>query len=212
MKNLIYILIILIPLLVTGCSADDRVFTYSQIQGMKENGDVETVLIDDDDNVLVTNDYEHHELHEGNTYYVKDYMSVTGAGTNVDFLWLTGPREIHAFWTLYGTDAFTINLYEGVTVSANGSAVATFNANRNSSKTTLVSAYSSPTLAGGALGDNATGGVEVWSAILGADRAAGITGFEDFIAKRNTAYWFRITKTNANAHLLDYDFYWIEAD
>ena len=158
--------------------------------------------------------YEHHEMHSGSFFYVKNWADVDGSGTHVDFLWVvTDTTKLpHAQWAIDGEAEFTMSLYEAVVVSDSGTPVPVFNANRNSAKTALVEAYITPTLASGALGDASDGGTLVWAGKIGTGKKSttGRTTSYEFIGKQNTRYWFRITKVAAGTHWLDYDFNWYE--
>lgn len=150
--------------------------------------------------------YDHHELHEGNRFYVKGWQDVTGAGTNLDFLFVTPDtlKWAHAIWVLAGEAEYTMNLYEGTVTSNNGTPVAIFNHNRNSSKTPGIQAFSAPTVTGL--------GTLIWTAKIGSMKDATEerqkTG--EMIARQNTKYLFRLTKAAAGTEWVDYDFDWYE--
>lgn len=173
-----------------------------------------TIPTDTSTRAIETIDYAHHETHEGEFYYVKGQVDVTGAATNLDFLWCVPntTKWPHAQWLFDAEAQFILSLYEDVDVSANGTAVAIFNANRNSANTPGVVAYVGPTLAGGILGDGGQGGTLVWQSTIGSGKTAG-QGREvshEFIGKQNTDYWYQITKEAAGTAWVVWDFNWYE--
>ncbi len=157
-----------------------------------------------------TIEHEHHEQHEGCFYFHKGVQAITGASTVVYFMYRTpnaaALTEIHARAAFAAEDEFTVEIYEGATVSADGAALATFNANRNSANTAGLTVFSGPTVT--------TPGTLIWSTKVGASRTAGYSAVEnhEIIAKIDTNYLFKITKIAAGTHYFDYDFYWYEED
>lgn len=210
MKNKLIVLISLLAIVVllAGC------YTTSEpgyIAIVDSNGNILTT--NNETNTFVTMRYHESAVHDGDSYYVKDYKDIDGEGTNLDFLWVIGSTyRPHAQWYLSAESEYIMCLYEDVTVSDNGTAVNVFNANRNSSNNTIVRCFTSPTLASGTLGDGSDGGNMVWCAVIGSgkDATVGIERNYDFIAKPDSNYWFRITKMVAGTHWLDYDFNWYE--
>jgi len=73
-------------------------------------------------------------------------------------------------------------------------------------------AYSTPTLAGGALGDGGQGGTLVYAAKVGAGKKVGGESGRghEFIGKQNVDYWFRISNNSGGAGWIGYDFHWYE--
>ncbi len=161
-------------------------------------------------------DYHHHELHEGNFFYVKSYADIAN-GADLDFLWVVPntAKWPHSQWALGGEGELTVKMYEAVVTSNDGAAVTILNANRNSGTSAGVTVFTGPTVNSGALGDSGDGGDLVWSSIFGsggrqqAVGAARETGYE-FVGKQNTKYWFRINNSSGGVLYLDYDFNWYE--
>lgn len=170
--------------------------------------------VDDTTGALLQVPYEHHEIHEGSNYFVKGWVDVTGAGTNTDFLFVVPDtaKWPHAIWELAGEGEFTLSLYEGVVTSGTPSEVPSRNSNRNSLNTAGVKVYSSPTLAGGTLGDGNQGGTLIWAGKIGSGKTAteSRATIGEMIAKQNTKYWFRLTHIAAGTEWLDYFFSWYE--
>lgn len=156
----------------------------------------------------------HHEIHEGNYYYIKDFVTLN-AGDSADFLFIVSDNVVpHVQWQLASEASAEFYLYEDVNVSDNGTPVTVFNANRNSSNTATMLVFSSPTLVGGALGDDGQGGTQISAATVGSGKditANRITTYE-LIGKAGTTYWVRLTNTSTQSAWTDYDFNWYEEE
>lgn len=169
-------------------------------------GSATIIQQDDATNAILTVDYSHHEVHEGSHYFVQGWVDLA-ASTALDFLFVTPntTKWAHAQWTV-GTEAEgLLELYEGSTIAANGSAVTIYNNDRNSGNTAGVTAFSTPSV-------TATGGL-IYAAKLGSGRNAGGDAGRDheIIAKQNTNYLFRITNNDGSAtRYATYDFSWYE--
>jgi len=156
----------------------------------------------------------HRKIHEGDGYYVKNFTSV-GSGASIDFLFAVADNIVpHMQWQIASESEGEFFLYEDVEVSDNGTPVTTFNCNRNSSNEPSLKAYSSPTLAGGSLGDDSQGGTLISASIVGSNKettANRITTYE-LIGRAGTTYWIRLTNTSASTSWIDYDFNWYEEE
>jgi len=156
----------------------------------------------------------HHEIHEGNYYYVKNFVSLA-AGNSVEFLFIVDSNKVpHVQWHLASDAEAEFYMYEDVDVSSNGTPVTTFNANRNSLNTATMLAYSGPTLAGGSLGDGGQGGTLITVATVGSGKATTQnrnTTYE-LIGKASTKYWVKLTNTSSQTSWIDYDFNWYEEE
>jgi len=158
-------------------------------------------------------DYSHHEIHNGNHFYVAGTQDIAN-NANLDFLWVCPNTDkwAHALWELDSEVEMTMSLYEDVITSDNGTSKTVFNNNRNSETTATVLAYTTPTLNSGSLGDGSDGGTLVWQKTIGSGKKLGGQGSRDheFVGKRNTKYWFRIANSSGNTGWINYDFYWYE--
>lgn len=116
MKKIYLLLTILsiIGILLTGCSEDEATEA--------------TVMID----------YPHHEIHEGNSYFINGNDDDLDSGENITITIITPNtlRWMHATFNAEGTDAIHLFLYEGAAVNSTGSAVMVVDRDRNSSTTT----------------------------------------------------------------------------
>lgn len=155
---------------------------------------------------LIVVDFDHHEIHEGNRYFVKNWQDVDGAGTTLNFLF-TVPNTAkvpHATWELSGEEEFTFTLYEGTTVTNNGTPVPVFNHNRNSSHTPGVGVFAAPTIT--------NMGTIIWATKIGTGKSAteGRTTEGELVARAGINYLFRIVKAAAGTAWIDYLFDWYE--
>lgn len=94
-------------------------------------------------------DQVHSKIHEGVYYMGGHYNSAVAAAANLDVLIITGANYELNFVPniVVGGDA-EFRLYEGTTVSANGTSLTMFNSKRSSSNTTESSHYHTPTVTG----------------------------------------------------------------
>ena len=125
--------------------------------------------VDNDVHALVAIAVPHHEVHEGETFYVSRYAEDVADDASIIILLQVGAtKEAHCTWAAAcGGDA-EIQVTENPTVNAAGTAMTEFNMNRHSTETATVVATHTPTVAGGTLmpnymvpggsGGNAVGG------------------------------------------------------
>ena len=133
MKKYIIVVLLLIPLLLSSCTTTYPGYTVVQNtsgQELKLNGDGE----------LVTEDRVHHEIHEGDGYHMEDSYELAINGV-LDIQFITGADYIHLV-DLYTMESETSHyLYEGATISVNGTAANIQNKNRITTNTSSVTAY-----------------------------------------------------------------------
>ncbi len=158
---------------------------------------------------LPTIDTAHKEMHEGDHYFNKAYITLTT--TTAQYFMFTTPTvsaaRIHAKVNLLASELTQVSIYEDATVSAMGTSVTTFNNDRNSANTPELQAFSAPTVTGT--------GTTLWRSIFGGSGVfgqAGVSALENYeiIAKSNTKYLFEIIKQSSGTGYLDYDFFWYE--
>lgn len=139
---------------------------------------------------MITIDYAHHEIHEGSHF--KAGYSNTAMDTNdtLAVLFITPNTTTWAHWTLTSqvTSAAVLQVFEGPTSSANGTAVTRFNRNRNSADTSVVRVYHTPTFSA-----NGTKLAEKWIGASGGLPHSVGTGSEfrgdsEIILRQNTKY------------------------
>jgi len=171
-------------------------------------GDLEVEKFDA--NTLAVNimDYAHHEIHSGSHYFYKGVVPFNGGAAETQYLMFITPdtdARVHAKASIYGSLEFDIEIYEGATVSANGTELETFNNDRDSTNTPGLVAYSGPTVT--------DEGTLIWKGKTGSGRTPATvapgTSYE-IIAKRNSIYLFKLVKVPSNTAYIDADFWWYE--
>jgi len=146
-------------------------------------------------------------MNAGCHYFVKGVTSLTGANDSAYLMFTTADtlKWAHAKAIISTEAEFNIKIFEGATVSSNGTPVARFNNDRNSSDTSLLMPFANPTVT--------SEGTLIWEAQTGTGKSStGVNptlGYE-IIAKQNTIYLWKIKKVAANQHYIDYDFFWYE--
>lgn len=144
-------------------------------------------------------DIDHHEIHCGDSYTCA-YNASLGNGASSDIL-LVVPNEAVKRYHLTvnvgaGTEA-TYFLYETPTTSADGTALAWANRDRNSILASSLGVYHTPTVSseGTAIDMDRFGAKQTASAV---DRS------NEFILKNNTKYLLRVTNGSGNASFVSW--------
>lgn len=152
---------------------------------------------------LVTIDVAHHELHEGNHFFVKNWVDIPSA-SSVDLLYVSGDADPHMRTSFEGTAAFQIDIYEGATTSNNGTAITVQNRKRSSLNICSCAIYSAPTV-------TATGTVFVRYKIGAGKTGGSSTAENEIILKANTKYLIRLTSNvTGSTNTIDYLADWYE--
>lgn len=153
---------------------------------------------------LIVVDFEHHEIHEGDHFFV---AGVTAMGLNgtIDFLFTTPntTKWSHMTFSILGNaGGVNIKMYESANTSG-GTAVTAINNNRNSAVTSTATVKTNPTTI-------TTLGTLIYEAESGVNRGAGfIDRAREIVLKQNTSYVFRITSLAA-ANNVSYAGEWYE--
>lgn len=152
---------------------------------------------------LVTIDVAHHELHEGNHFFVKDWVDIPSA-SSVDLLYVSGSMEAHMRTSFEGTAAFQVDIYEGTVTSNNGTLKTVFNRKRSSTTTCGCAIYAAPTVT--------SAGTVFIRYKLGAGKTGGSSSAEnEVILKANTKYLIRLTSNvTGTVNTIDYLADWYE--
>ena len=90
-------------------------------------------MVDDVTGVAINIPFEHHEIHEGNSYVACHFASAVGSGSDADVK-VVAPNtstRIHMFAFMSGSVEFEALIYEGGNVTA-GTALTAVNRDRNS--------------------------------------------------------------------------------
>lgn len=98
--------------------------------------------------VPVSIDFEHSQIHNGDTYFYSEYSTALALG-NIDFVLEVGAKEIHYIFSVSSDQGgFAFATYEGVTVTAGTGVIQTVhNEDRNSSNVATAILKLNPTVA-----------------------------------------------------------------
>ncbi len=196
-----------IVLLLSGCTVQDPGFVVtnsdSKVQIVDSDGD--NVLVDTVSRAIVTIEFEHGKIHEGDTFTILEVTDL-GNGAIRDILVVTPntTKWAHLVWEIEHELETSIQFYIGTLYTDNGTAIIAFNRNGNSDTIATTLTYHTPTITNvGTLigiiqqGDGRRAG--------GSDRLS-----NEFILKQNTAYLIRITNLTANNNLISLKLNWYE--
>lgn len=165
---------------------------------------------DDLTGLIGTIDVVHHEIHEGEHFFIQNYIEVVGSGV-LNHVWLTGAKDVHMTFSVNGADAgIILQTYEGVTADSDGTLLTPLNNKRESLTASTVTVRRNP---GNIVTTNAT---LLRSSRLGtsggvAQRTSGnIDRGNEAILKKNTKYLVRVTNLSSSANNINVDYQWYE--
>lgn len=165
------------------------------------------LTVDDDTWNPVSMTPQHSKTHEGEHFYVKGWVDVTGVGTKVEALVITpDTAEWAHFSNLQAAEAeFTIEVFRGATYSDIGTEIPSINNNENSLNRATTKVYIGPTIL--------TDGFSIWPGKMGSGKDAtnerSILG--EIVGRQNTVYLVRFTLVPAGGPFwLDFYFTWYE--
>ena len=162
---------------------------------------VATVRMDAATHSLQIVTYEHHEIHGGSHYFLKDYADLA-INNVIDFQFTTPntTKWIHLTWNIDAENEMKWWIYEGVTVDTAGTTATPFNNDRNSANTSATTvAQLTGTRAVANTYTDTSGAIILERGIIGSGRDAGSESRDrELILKQNTTYLFRADATNAS--------------
>lgn len=157
--------------------------------------------IDDITEAVISVDFEHHELHEGDMFSVW-VTSTEGDGDAIEVA-IKPPnntKRFHAIAEHFGSNAHSFQIIENVTSLAAGTAGTAVNRNRNSSNTTAALTLKTGTDSGTAL--TYTGGTNIWTHHMPSGRnATAGRATTEWILKNNVDTVFRLQAEAAATEL-----------
>ncbi|MGW8178693.1 MAG: hypothetical protein ACWGQW_08015 [bacterium] len=166
------------------------------------------VRVDSKTNVLITQDFEHHEIHEGDHFWYLDSISLGVAATQ-DYL-ITTPNsaaESHLLVQVKHTAVASVAFYEGA--DRNGTTLQTvWNSNRNSLTTADTTVHKGQS---GGTTDGTLMMTHTFGTSTGAASSSGgeARAMDEQILKTNTKYLLRLTSSTASqlfvTHLVWYE-------
>lgn len=178
--------------------------TINEIEWVEGSSGIDKVT-----SALEVIDYAHHEAHAGNHFFVRTWLDIEGAGTTAYLMFRTPntTTRVHAKALIEAEAEFLVEIYEGGTVSADGTPVVANNNDRDKQNTHVaeLTAFSAPTVT--------ADGTLLWATRVGSGRGdTGVSpglGYE-IIAATNQLYLFKITKAATSTHYINFDFFWYE--
>jgi len=131
----------------------------------------------------------HDEIHRGNAFVIfYDTGSITSSSSKTVLI-NVGSTGMHIQSTVDATGTFLLDIYEGPTVSANGTAVSVINKNRESARASNATVFHTPTTsADGAHISSSLVPGGVWTG-----GASGVARDEQFMLNEDTSYLVRCT-------------------
>jgi len=148
--------------------------------------------VDNSTHSMQTIEYSHHEIHAGSHYKAGFMNTDLDTDATVQLLFVTPNTTKWAHWTLtaQATGSAKIEVYEGTSVSANGTAVTRWNRNRNSTNTSTTLVYHTPTVT--------TSGTKMITKYIGSEGFRSNIGGEhrgdsEFMLLQNTKYLLVLT-------------------
>lgn len=223
MKRIIRIVTLLLFALLIhlcGCTADDPGYVNVLegnladdseiiIKGSTNTGTYQVVELDPSTYSIICIDSVHHEIHEGDHYYIEGF--VTLMDTNTLYVKLVTPdttKWAHFTWEIVAGGILETNFYEDATGGMGGGAnVVPLNNNRNSPNTSdlvITSGVTAATDNGTRVSAKKVGGTGFKEAIGGAaDRS------NELILKQNTVY-FREFISGSDDNIISFRASWYE--
>jgi hypothetical protein len=196
----------------SGCTADDPAYVYDT-DPIDIEGTVNTIFpsgtTDITTGAVITIEYEHYEIHEGDHYYISGFETeATGANVTFGILSPDSPIQCHVTIDVFGTSQTELYLYEG-SVYVGGVAVTPVNNNRNSATTSTLVIAKDPAIT--------SYGTQIYRQSSG---LAGVTPAKsdlnslhdrnrEIILKRNTAYTVVIVSRDDD-NIISYIAEWYE--
>ena len=159
------------------------------------------VLLDDSTNALLTIDYEHHEIHEGDHYFIED-VSDLAINNVLDVQWTTPntTQYAHFIFELNCESETEWYIYEGASIVLAGTALTPRNNNRNSTNTSnaTVASIANTSVANANIDTPVAAATEIAHGIVGAGKDGGVIGrVNEIMLKSNTIYCFRAIANTA---------------
>jgi len=154
----------------------------------------------------VTVSSPHDELHRGNGFSIFHDSGSIANNATLEILINTGSTGLHVQMVGDVTGTFSVDTFEGTTVSSNGTAITVFNKNRYSSRTTNASIFHTPTITS----DGTKIGIELIGAGKRQGGASEMSRGDQWILKNATSYLVRYTNISGVANRVIANIEWYE--
>jgi len=197
--------------IVTGGAAEPRFIVGGTVRSVLSNDNRQSILIDPLDNALVTEDRQHYETHEGDTFLVSykspDATPIADNGT-INFALTTGAKTAHIIATAAGGGDTEIEILEGTTFTpATGTATTPYNKNRTSTNMPAATVRRDVTIT--------VAGTLLFNKFFPGGTAAQAQGVtestrDEWIFRPSTVYAFRITNRAGTQQPMSMALEWYE--
>jgi hypothetical protein len=159
---------------------------------------------DDVTGAIETIDYPHHEAHEGNLFLVWHKADVTGGGTMTILVKVPAGVTAHTIFSVITESETDLGLYEGPTVSNDGTSLTAYNHKRSSTDTGDVTAFHTPTVS--------VNGTQIDGRHWGSGRGVGGEGrsSEEWLLAPSTNYLVIMTNATAQNNYISFWANWYE--
>ena len=179
--------------------------------GFRSTMDAEADKFDNLTRSVATIEATHRVVHLGFMYGARVHSASLGNGASLDMLFEV-PADVYPHFQALNIGADggpdTVQLFEGVTASANGTVVASYNLNRNSTNTSSVTVRENPTISD-------TGTLLDETYIYSAGNKQGVYNDiegSELIFKPSTKYLIRYTNNSGSAEDIFMRAHWYELD
>jgi hypothetical protein len=146
---------------------------------------------------------EHHQIHNGNHYYLSGYETLELNTTTKWTISVPVNGSCHLVFEVVGSDGIQFEFYEGTTGVSGGTAVIPFNNNRRSFNTSALTILKDPTSTNGTLIDSGSSGANNRIGIVSRDREVPLND--------NTIYTF-LVRSLGNGNIVSHRGEWYELD
>lgn len=147
-------------------------------------------------------DIDHHEVHCGDSYSATRAVDLGNGASDTIIINVpnNATKRYHLVADVNTELEAELNIYEGATTGADGTAITNYNRDRNSANTSTLAITHTPT--------NPSGGTLIYTSHWGSGRTFGgeTRGQQEIILKNNTKYRFVITNSTANNNYISWRF------
>lgn len=157
-------------------------------------------LIDRASRANANMDLNHHEIHEGDHFFVAEYITLGNAAVG-DFILEIGDKDIHFVFAAWSDIAgFIVQTYEAITASADGTVIPFLNNCRPlKNKTTFGVLRYNPVTVGSIVGLIRLRNTKVGAGVTPSSRVAGsVQRSDEVVLSKNTKYLLRITNLSTS--------------
>jgi hypothetical protein len=170
-------------------------------------------IVDQNTLASVDIDYNHHEIHEGDHFYYSNYITLANVAVG-NYVLEVGEKAVHFVFAVSSDIAgFTVETYEGITASADGTVIEIFNNNRTLAEdmpSSSVLRYN-PVTIGSITGLKKLRNAKVGVGGTPSSRVAGsLQRSDEVILKKNTKYLLRITNLSTSNNDINIGMSWYE--